>query len=527
MLLYPRSFSGIGLLFTCAGSALPRAMVPAIFSTVWCIILEVIIIDSESRGAGEDNTAVFDNPFPYQVFASMVGFALVFRTNVAYNRYWEGLTNFRTLSVKWGDCATMILGFDAHTKTDETKATREQFAAYLVHRISLLHALACAHLRREVDLRLSSEPAPPTPIDVGIFNYDDGLLRRESIEGRCYNGFGFVIKLLCSFSNFWRACRHSTSRDDDHLTRTPLKILGGISQDERFQLEHLDSEARVNAIFAQVLAMCNRRRAAGGVQVDPPVLARFHHEMCNGMAGFQQACKLEDTPFPFPYAQVVSYVLSVFAITYPMVAISQIDGILGTRAYWLPPCLSFISVLTYFGFHEVARELEDPFLHPPNELPMISIHETFNTRLTATWEAIDDVENEAVARGPTDRMVVAGLCGIHGTPAEQLLEAWKKRNQQLVPASAQQGNATGSTSGPPSALPSVHESDDLGHIQLISPGDVRVPVPRDGSVTSSVNSVSRGRRGSTAGRRKAPKSGSHVRNALHAQRLSFQLVSVP
>ena len=27
--------------------------------------------------------------------------------------------------------------------------------------------------------------------------------------------------------------------------------------------------------------------------------------------------------------------------------------------------------------------------------------------------------------------------------------------------------------------------------------------------------------------KKAPKSGSHVRNAVHAQRLSFQLVSVP
>ena len=41
-----------------------------------------------------------------------------------------------------------------------------------------------------------------------------------------------------------------------------------------------------------------------------------------GMHGWQQACKLEDTPFPFPYAQVVSFVLAVFALSYPLVALT-------------------------------------------------------------------------------------------------------------------------------------------------------------------------------------------------------------
>lgn len=304
MLLYPRSFSGVGLLFTCAGSALPRAMVPATFACTWCIFLELIMIQDPSLITDTRNTEVFGNPIPYQVFASMVGFALVFRTNVAYNRYWEGLTNFRNTSVKWGDCASMILGFDAHTKTDEAKATREKFSAFVVHRISLLHALACAHLRREVELRLSDKSAPASPIDAQIFSYDEGFTRRESIEGRCCLSTSFLVRLLCSCGNFWRACRHSTSRYEEHLARTPLQVLGGVSTDERAYLGRLDSEARVNAVFAQIGAMCNRRRAAGGVQVDPPVLARFHHELCNGMQGFQQACKLEDTPFPFPYAQV-------------------------------------------------------------------------------------------------------------------------------------------------------------------------------------------------------------------------------
>ena len=84
-----------------------------------------------------------------------------------------------------------------------------------------------------------------------------------------------------------------------HLASCPMPVLGGVSDAEKRHLARLDSEARVNAVFAQVLAMANARRACGGVAVDAPVLSRLHQELSAGMHGFQQACKLEDTPFPF------------------------------------------------------------------------------------------------------------------------------------------------------------------------------------------------------------------------------------
>ena len=99
MILYPRAFSGIGLLFTCAGSALPRALVPAVVSTLFAIILEITLeVEAKASLSG-----LFNNPYPYQVFATMVAFALTFRTNVAYTRYWEGVTSFKTFTSKWGD----------------------------------------------------------------------------------------------------------------------------------------------------------------------------------------------------------------------------------------------------------------------------------------------------------------------------------------------------------------------------------------------------------------------------------------
>ena len=48
--------------------------------------------------------------------------------------------------------------------------------------------------------------------------------------------------------------------------------------------------------------------------IDAPVLSRVHQEMSYGMYGFQQACKLEDTPFPFPYAQMVAVMLALMSL---------------------------------------------------------------------------------------------------------------------------------------------------------------------------------------------------------------------
>ena len=35
--------------------------------------------------------------------------------------------------------------------------------------------------------------------------------------------------------------------------------------------------------------------------------------------------------------------------------------------------------------HQVARELEDPFIHPPNEAPLVAVQRSFNARLLCGW----------------------------------------------------------------------------------------------------------------------------------------------
>ena len=77
------------------------------------------------------------------------------------------------------------------------------------------------------------------------------------------------------------------------------------------------------------------------------------------------ACRvLVDTPFPFPWAQLVLMLLLVFSVTCPLLVVCWVDTL------WLSVILDFIAVQTYWALNEVARDLEDPYVYEPNDLPL-------------------------------------------------------------------------------------------------------------------------------------------------------------
>lgn len=151
---------------------------------------------------------------------------------------------------------------------------------------------------------------------------------------------------------------------------------------------------------------------------------------------------------------------------------------------------------------------------------MIAFHETFNTRLTATWEALDQLEREEADAPEGSEDVAAGLIGIQATPATALLESWKTRESglQQVPSYGS-ANPRFSVASPPPlrGLPEDALLKESGAVSNAALELETAPPP------------TKQRRGSLAGGRKIkpPRSGSHVRNAVNAERLSFQLVSVP
>ena len=100
MIIYSKHLWGFPLLCRAYGSTLPRAFPFAVFSSVLTWIVE--------EYANDQTRLWLDHPYPYQMYAWVVGFVLIFRSNFGYQRYWEGRTRIQDMSSKWIDGAAMV-----------------------------------------------------------------------------------------------------------------------------------------------------------------------------------------------------------------------------------------------------------------------------------------------------------------------------------------------------------------------------------------------------------------------------------
>jgi hypothetical protein len=71
MIYYSKKFSGLLVLFRFYGSALPRALPTAAVSAALAAALQLTVADSTREK--------WHHPYPYQAFAFITGFMLVFR----------------------------------------------------------------------------------------------------------------------------------------------------------------------------------------------------------------------------------------------------------------------------------------------------------------------------------------------------------------------------------------------------------------------------------------------------------------
>ena len=94
MLIYRKSLGGLPLLLRVTGSSLPRALPPAFISAFLALLFEATI-------SHKTLSLLFEHPYPFQVFGVIVAFSLVFRTNVAYGRFWETRSMTTVMSTKW------------------------------------------------------------------------------------------------------------------------------------------------------------------------------------------------------------------------------------------------------------------------------------------------------------------------------------------------------------------------------------------------------------------------------------------
>ena len=151
---------GIGDLFRIFGSVVPRSLIWGILGAV-----EGYLCDSSNNslfarpdedGSSDSNEQAWFHPYSIHVFGTVIGFALVMRVQIAYQRFWEGATHLRMLSSKLGDAAQTLITFD-EAKGKDGRPPRDEaafsFRLQAIHFCSLFHAVALIEVRQdEVEL---------------------------------------------------------------------------------------------------------------------------------------------------------------------------------------------------------------------------------------------------------------------------------------------------------------------------------------------------------------------------------------
>mmetsp|Transcript_17814 Transcript_17814/g.41963 ORF Transcript_17814/g.41963 Transcript_17814/m.41963 type:complete len:589 (-) Transcript_17814:312-2078(-) len=328
MILYEAG--GLSILLKTAGSVFPRTIPWGIFSALIGISINLLHLQ-------DDVEQFFGHPYAHQVFAISMGFLLVFRANLSYARFWEGRTQVQQMSTKWDDGAMQIACFEEVSSCPDGAL----FTYRMVHLFSLLHALCIMILRGDADL--------------------DHLVEETPVPS--------VATSLCGLVTV-------TTADDHHdeSSREYLRVIGGVSTMERKFLESHNS--RCYAVMFWIMQAVTRRHVNGkGLKVPSPIMSRTYHVLSDGMGNYMQARKIHDTPFPFPYAQLLVGILLLFVITAPIVIFVYAQNLVFASA------LTFMSVVSAMALNEVAKEIEDPFGYDPNDLPLKALHEQFNQRI--------------------------------------------------------------------------------------------------------------------------------------------------
>ena len=101
MIPYQGNLFNFGLLLRIHGSAVYKAILPSILSTVIYLLFFYLLPDGDDLDLM--NERVLSHPYSLAVLVSAFTFLLTFRANFGYNRYWEGATAVHQMHSKWLD----------------------------------------------------------------------------------------------------------------------------------------------------------------------------------------------------------------------------------------------------------------------------------------------------------------------------------------------------------------------------------------------------------------------------------------
>jgi predicted membrane chloride channel (bestrophin family) len=247
------------------------------------------------------------------------------------------------------------------------------FLQETAHLLSLMSAVAMSTLRNDSESTESplteympGKPWPPVDPD----SLSDDIRVQYGGDNTIWRWIYFCLGLS-------RSERQRTL----YNAARPFAVLGGVSDREVELLQ------RARGPYAK-LTLCTmwfqeflvRESLSGSTgNVPGPILSRLYQFTSDGVAGYNHARKVAYVPFPFPHAQITAVFSLAIIFIFPLLYFEYINSL----AFGC--VLNFATVLCFLGVHEVARELENPFVNVPNDIPLTTFQAQFNEALVTFY----------------------------------------------------------------------------------------------------------------------------------------------
>mmetsp|Transcript_5922 Transcript_5922/g.17692 ORF Transcript_5922/g.17692 Transcript_5922/m.17692 type:complete len:489 (-) Transcript_5922:60-1526(-) len=245
-------------------------------------------------------SSVMENSELWGGFSLLVGFLIIFRTRKAYDRFWDGSTATHQMRAEWIDAASALVAFTRHSTASQELIT--QFKHTIVRLFSLLHAMALGAIEECKD--------------------DDGSLMAYDLE--LIDPFGLD-------KQSWSTLSRCTARKAD-------------------------------LICSWLLTAITVNIKTGVLSIPGPLLTRVFNELASGMVALEEAQKIAETPFPFPYAQTCDALLIIHLIVSPVIAAHWSSNV------WAAAIFGFVQVFVLWSLNSISVEIEHPFGDDANDL---------------------------------------------------------------------------------------------------------------------------------------------------------------
>lgn len=261
---------------------------------------------------------------------------LGFRIKQALDRFWEGTGLLHQMRGEWFDSVSCCVTFSRKASMiEEKKEDVMKFRHTLVRLMSLCHGSALEEIKDEQSENIET---------IDVLGLDMGTL---SLLNECKDRYNFNrVELLL------------------HLTQTLITTA------------HED----------------------GLLQIAPPILSRVYQTLSRGFVNLLNAKKISDTQFPFPFVQLIMFMLILSTVLTPIMITSVITGKVCALG------LTFVTMFGMFSLNFISGELENPFGSDANDLPLTRFQQEMNNCLlmmlhnkadhcaTTSWRCCMDLE---------------------------------------------------------------------------------------------------------------------------------------